>query len=134
MYIRTCLHTYITSTLVVHQHLLPRRTRRNHKAQKLTREAGGKIVSPTFRLPRCYGGETTKEPHPRIENDPHRLDHKGIGVKVAAIYVTITHTVSTTRALASRLHLHICSGTCCCLKCRFINRRCSSPYEGWYLL
>ena len=69
MYIRTYLHTYITSTLVVHQHLLPRRTRRNHKAQKLTREAGGKIVSPTFRLPHCYRGETTKKASPRIEND-----------------------------------------------------------------
>ena len=42
-------------------HLLPRRTRRNPKAQKLPREAGGKIVSPTFRLLCCYRGETTKE-------------------------------------------------------------------------
>merc|ERR1712086_1179713 len=79
-------------------------TRRNHKAQKLTREAGGKIVSPTFRLPHCYRGETTKK-----ACNSHRLDHRGTGVKVTsiyAIYVTITHTVSTTRALVSRLMLH----------------------------
>ena len=44
--------------------ILPRRTRRSPKARKLTREAGGKIVRPTFRLLRCYGGETTKEPRP----------------------------------------------------------------------
>ena len=55
-------------------HLLPRRTRRNPKTQKLTREAGGKIVSPTFRLPRCNGGETTKEPHPASKT-MHALRH-----------------------------------------------------------
>ena len=55
--------------------------------------------------------------------NPHRLDHKGIGVKVVAIYVTITHTVSTTKALVSRLLLHIRFGTCICLHRRFIHRR-----------
>ena len=40
-------------------------------------------------------------------NNPHRLDHKGTGVKVTSIYVTITHTVSTTRALVSRLLRYI---------------------------
>ena len=39
--------------------------------------------------------------------NPHRLDHKGTGVKVTSIYVTITHTVSTTRALVSRLLRYI---------------------------
>ena len=46
--------------------ILPRRTRRSPKAQKLTREVGSEIVSPISRLPRCYTGETTKEPQLRI--------------------------------------------------------------------
>ena len=61
-YTRRSIHPSMQPTIRPYEgdasisHLLPRRTRRSPEAQKLTREAGSKIVSPILRLPLCYGG------------------------------------------------------------------------------
>ena len=57
---------------------------------------GTPLTSENVTLPRPTTANASRPGNPR------RLDHKGTGVKVTSIYVTITHTVSTTRAMVSR--------------------------------